>query len=323
VRKKGDCPPADPRHGQVKSGLLDFDCARRAQGLRTHEVKHDDPIVLLGSSAGCLVIDPVYLNNMVIDAEALLDTAVKLPELDGMKRWFGEKNFAQRNASPAFTEVVRKTAALRDSLTAGDTLVEFISKDIRSGAYANLDEPQSRIYLANWFGMKIYSYGERLVTFFHEATHKAPDLKTKDVPWGGGAVGMGDSGAGRAYKGACIALAKDASRHKEALTNAENWGDYLVSTCYRKAGLFEPQKAPDWNNVKSPNDVESKLGPSGNDERLTTFPDMHLPGQTWANATGKREGDVAAVEVPCVLLDGRQVHEFVVQHDRVEKLVLT
>lgn len=274
-------------------------------------------------SAGCLVIDPIYLNNMVIDAEAILDTAVKLPDLDGMKRWFGERNFPAGKASPAFSDVVRKTASLRDFLTAGDTLVEFVSKDIRSGAYANQDEPEFRIYLANWFGMKIYSYGERLVTFFHEATHKAADLKTKDIAWGGGAVGMGDSGAGKAYKGACIALAKDASRYREALTNAENWGYYLVSTYFRKAGLFEPQKAPDWNNVKSPSDVEAKLGPSGSDERLTPFAEMHLAGKSWANAMGKRKGAMVAAEVPCVSLDGRQVYEFVVDHDRVEKRALT
>ena len=69
--------------------------------------------------------------------------------------------------------------------------------------------------------MKIYSYGERLVTIFHEATHKAST--PKDVAWGGGAVGMGPSSAGKPTRGACIALAKDSSRYKDALTNAENW----------------------------------------------------------------------------------------------------
>jgi hypothetical protein len=261
---------------------------------------------------GGAVIDPMYLKRLVIDAEAILDAAVGRPNLARMKAWFGERNFPHGAASAAYHQVTTRTEALRRCLTDPRHRVEFVSRNIDSGAHADRSDPRCRIYLANRFGMRIYSHGERLVAFFHESSHTV--LHTSDVAW--------EAGTGAAHRAHCVALSKHPSRFPEALSNAENWGYYLVASYYTAAGLFEQAGVADWNHVKSLADIEDKPGVTAADARLTRLPEMHLPGKTWQRRAGRLEGAAAVVEIPCVEIDRHHVYQFNVDDDRVEKKIL-
>lgn len=258
----------------------------------------------------CPAIDPLYLNKLVIDAASLLDAAIKVPDIDKMKYWFGDKNFKTGKGSPNYSDVVRKTGLMKAYLE-GST-VEFISKDIRSGAFADQDELECRIYLAQWFGMKIYSYGERLVTLIHEASHKTPDLRTKDIPYKDGKA---------SYKHRAVLLAKS-SKFADALRNAENWG-YYVASYARPAGLMSGDRFKDWTNVKNVGDIERKPAVNMHHEpRLTVDPTMHLGGKKWTDRTGRLEGSENKISIACVDVNGDQIYEFDMGHNRLEKKIL-
>lgn len=244
-------------------------------------------------SGGARVVKPEYLNTLMNEAEQIINRALNQPNLERQKTWFG-LNFSDQRKTLSAGAVSAKIALLATYL--GANTIEFISKNQKTGAFADQAEIAPKIYLGNWFSFKIYSYGERMVTFFHELSHKA--IATKDV------VFKGEP----AYKGKAVHLATDKSEYGKALDNAENWGYYIVSYA-RDVGLMNNRKA-DWSYVTSLLDVESKLGPSGNDNRLTPMPEILLGTEVWTDFTGRRTPVSNPETLPCAVFNAQHVFGF-------------
>ena len=268
-------------------------------------------------SDGCDALDPAYIRRMAHEAEAILDRAARANDKAKMEQWFGKGNFnPSKGGAATAASIHHKTGLIRDFFR--HNVIELIDKKTNTGAFANQDEPECKIYLGNWFRMNIYSHGERMVTLFHEASHKTPGLKTRDEKYNGEP----------AYRGRAVQLSVHSADYSKALTNAENWGYYLASYA-SGAGLMAGPLRNDWNHTQSANQIEMKPPVGGSDARLVNSPDC-TSGQKWQNRRGRKEDgageeDVACVQVPYVERGATiqtSVYEFIMRGDIMEKKVL-
>jgi hypothetical protein len=179
-----------------------------------------------------------YLAEIVNACESIIDEASRNPSRDKFGNWFGKKNDTDLNFEHSKQHVNSMLGYVRS------TLLELESIQEATIAKTDQSDPRLRIGLGTRFSMDMYSFGERVVTFLHEISHKTTGLKTKDELYKGN----------EAYKGVALDLANDNAEFARALKNAENWAYYLASY-HVDANLGEGEK---WKYTTSKVDIESR-----------------------------------------------------------------
>ena len=235
-------------------------------------------------TSGAFVVQVAKLRSLVDEVETLLNTAIQQKNVDLMKTWFG-KNFEGGRAAPSKLAVINGCTQIQQYIT--NNVIEFVSKDVNTFAFADQAKQAAYVNLGKWFGYKWFTWGDRIVTLIHELSHKCA-MQTKDRAFKGEP----------AYKYKCVQLAEDTSSYAQALSNAENWG-YFIASHYKLAGFGTPGRVADWKYVAR-NQLESRGQPSENDKDKMGNDPALMENGTWTLENGRRVQNGLVESVPAI-----------------------